>query len=65
MVDIIPPGPKFLISEYKSIKLDQPLTSNPKVGGFGQRDADIVFQDPLHVQDLLFFLASVILTQIF
>lgn len=31
MVDIIPPGPEFLVSEGESIKLDQPLTSNPNV----------------------------------
>jgi len=65
VVDIIPPGPELLISEGESIKLDQPLTSNPNVGGFGQGDAEIVLQDPLRVQGLLVFLASVILAQVF
>lgn len=65
VVDIIPPGPELLVSEGESIKLDQPLTSNPNVGGFGQGDAEIVLQDPFRVQGLLFFLASVILAQIF
>ncbi|KAI3946156.1 hypothetical protein MKW92_049969 [Papaver armeniacum] len=65
VVDIIPPGPELLVSEGESIKLDQPLTSNPNVGGFGQRDAEIILQDPSHVQGLFFFLASVILAQIF
>jgi apocytochrome f len=64
-IDIIPPGPELLVSEGESIKLDQPLTNNPNVGGFGQGDAEIVLQDPLRVQGLLFFLASVILAQIF
>ncbi|KAL8226250.1 hypothetical protein R6Q59_000193 [Mikania micrantha] len=41
VVDIIPPGPELLVSEGESIKLDQPLTSNPNVGGFGQGDAEI------------------------
>ncbi|KAF7800475.1 Acetyl-coenzyme A carboxylase carboxyl transferase subunit beta, chloroplastic [Senna tora] len=58
-------GPELLVSEGESIKLDQPLTSNPNVGGFGQGDVEIVLQDPLRVQGLLFFLASVILAQIF
>jgi hypothetical protein len=58
VVDIIPPRPELLVSEGESIKLDQPLTSNPNVGGFGQGDAEIVLQDPLRVQGLLFFLAS-------
>ncbi|KAK9723795.1 hypothetical protein RND81_05G025900 [Saponaria officinalis] len=49
VVDIIPSGPELLVSEGESIKLDQPLTSNPNVGGFG----------------LLFFFASVILAQFF
>ncbi|KAI9191214.1 hypothetical protein LWI28_005221 [Acer negundo] len=65
VVDIIPPGPKLRVSEGESIKLDQPLTSNLNVGGFGQGDAKIVLQDPLRVQGLLFFLASIVLAQIF
>nr|QXI83810.1 cytochrome f [Gentiana terglouensis]QXI86253.1 cytochrome f [Gentiana bavarica] len=65
VLNIIPPGPELLVSEGESVKLDQPLTSNPNVGGFGQGDAEIVLQDPLRVQGLLFFLASVILSQIF
>nr|QXI83894.1 cytochrome f [Kuepferia damyonensis] len=65
VVNIIPPGPELLVSEGELVKLDQPLTSNPNVGGFGQGDAEIVLQDPLRVQGLLFFLASVILSQIF
>ena len=64
-VDVIPPGPELLVSEGESIKLDQPLTSNPNVGGFGQGDAEIVLQDPLRIQGLLFFFTSVILAQVF
>ena len=59
------PKKELLVSEGESIKLDQPLTSNPNVGGFGQGDAEIVLQDPLRVQGLLFFFASVILAQVF
>nr|WOC91958.1 cytochrome f [Utricularia pubescens] len=65
VLDIIPPGPELLVSEGESIKFDQPLTSNPNVGGFGQGEAEIVLQDPLRIQGLLIFLASVILAQIF
>ncbi|KAF1859072.1 hypothetical protein Lal_00000898 [Lupinus albus] len=65
VIDIIPPGPELLVSEGEPIKLDQPLTSNPNVSGFGQGDAEIVLQDPLRVQGLLFFLASITLAQIF
>ncbi|KAG5383795.1 hypothetical protein IGI04_035265 [Brassica rapa subsp. trilocularis] len=65
VIDIIPRGLELLVSEGESIKLDQPLTSNPNVCGFGQGDAEIVLQDPLRVQGLLFFLGSVVLAQIF
>nr|AKZ30130.1 cytochrome f [Goodenia rosea] len=64
VLEIIPPGPELLVSEGESIQFDQPLTSNPNVGGFGQGDAEIVLQDPLRVQGLLLFFASVILAQI-
>ncbi|KAJ4732227.1 Cytochrome f [Rhynchospora pubera] len=64
-VDIIPPGPELLVSEGESIKLDQPLTSNPNVGGFGQEMRKIVLQDPLRIQGLLFFFTSVIFAQVF
>nr|YP_007026152.1 cytochrome f [Apopellia endiviifolia]AFU88862.1 cytochrome f [Apopellia endiviifolia] len=65
VVDIIPAGPELIISEGESVKIDQPLTNNPNVGGFGQGDAEIVLQDPLRIQGLLLFLGSVILAQIF
>lgn len=65
VVDIVPPGPELIISEGESIKVDEPLTNNPNVGGFGQGEAEIVLQDPLRVQGLLLFFASVTLAQIF
>nr|YP_007374812.1 apocytochrome f [Ophioglossum californicum]AGC26725.1 apocytochrome f [Ophioglossum californicum]QXF60098.1 cytochrome f [Ophioglossum vulgatum] len=65
IVDVVPPGPELIVSEGESIEVDQPLTSNPNVGGFGQGDAEIVLQDPLRVQGLLLFLASVITAQVF
>jgi len=65
VVDIIPPGPELIISEGESVKMDEPLTNNPNVGGFGQGDAEIVLQDPLRIQGLLLFFGSVILAQIF
>nr|YP_010760269.1 cytochrome f [Cuscuta volcanica]WEY30237.1 cytochrome f [Cuscuta volcanica] len=65
VVNLIPPGLEPLVSEGESMKLDQPLTSNPNVGGFGQDDAEIVLQDPLRVQVLLIFFTAIILAQIF
>jgi apocytochrome f len=65
VVEVIPAGPTLLISEGDTVKVDQPLTNNPNVGGFGQADAEIVLQDPLRIQGLLVFFASVVLAQIF
>jgi len=64
VIDIVPLGPKLIISESESIKVNRPLTSNPNVGGFGQGDAEVVLQDLLCVHGLLLFLALVILAQI-
>jgi len=50
VIDIVPPGLELIISEGESIKVDQPLTNNPNVGGFGQGDAKVVLQDPLRLQ---------------
>ncbi|KAI3923176.1 hypothetical protein MKW92_020274 [Papaver armeniacum] len=65
VVDIIPSRLELLVSECESIKLDQPLTSNPNVGGFGQGDAEIVLQDPSRVQDFCSSWHLFILAQIF
>jgi apocytochrome f len=65
VIDIIPPGPELIVAEGDTIKADQILTNNPNVGGFGQAETSIVLQDPLRIQGLLVFLASVILAQVF
>nr|YP_009549025.1 cytochrome f [Calciphilopteris ludens]AYW16000.1 cytochrome f [Calciphilopteris ludens] len=63
--DVVPPGPELIVSEGEFVKADQPLTNNPNVGGFGQGEVEIVLQDPLRIQGLLAFFASVVLAQIF
>nr|YP_010880797.1 cytochrome f [Asplenium pseudocapillipes]WHW95349.1 cytochrome f [Asplenium pseudocapillipes] len=63
--DIVPPGPELIVSEGEFVKADQPLTSNPNVGGFGQGEVEVVLQDPLRIQGLIAFFASVVLAQIF
>lgn len=65
VVDVIPVGPELIIAEKEDVQVDQPLTNNPNVGGFGQADAEIVLQDPLRIQGLLVFFASIVLAQIF
>jgi apocytochrome f len=64
-VEEIPVGPELLIKAGSQVEVDQPLTNNPNVGGFGQAEAEIVLQDPLRIQGLLVFFVFIILAQIF
>ena len=61
----IPSGPKLIVSTGQTIAVDQPLTSNPNVGGFGQAETEIVLQNPGRIQGLVVFLLTVFLTQVF
>ena len=65
IVDTIPPGPTLIVKKGDLIQLDQSLTNNPNVGGFGQRDTEVVLQNPARIQGFLIFLICILLTQIF
>ena len=65
VVDQVPPGPTLIVQKGDNIQLDQSLTNNPNVGGFGQRDTEIVLQNPARIQGFLIFLICIFLTQIF
>lgn len=60
----IPAGPELIVSEGQVVTADQPLTSNPNVGGFGQKDVEVVLQNPARIQGLLVFFACVLLAQV-
>jgi apocytochrome f len=64
IVEKIPAGPELIITEGQSVVTDQPLTNNPNVGGFGQKDVEIVLQNPARIQGLLVFFAFIVLTQV-
>ena len=61
----IPAGPTLIVREGQKIQVDQPLTNNPNVGGFGQAETEIVLQSPARIQGLVVFLMTIFLTQIF
>lgn len=65
VIEKIPPGPELTIKIGQSVQIDQPLTNNPNVGGFGQEEIEIVLQNPLRIQGLLLFFIFVLLAQIF
>lgn len=64
VTDKIPAGPELIVSEGQVVTADQPLTSNPNVGGFGQKDVEIVLQNPARIQGLLVFFVCVLLAQV-
>ena len=55
VIDKVPAGPQLIVREGQAITADQPLTNNPNVGGFGQKDVEIVLQNPARIQGLLVF----------
>nr|YP_010448239.1 cytochrome f [Symbiochloris sp. SG-2018]UTQ75720.1 cytochrome f [Symbiochloris sp. SG-2018] len=65
IVEKIPPGPELIVKEGQTLQVDQPLTINPNVGGFGQEETEIVLQNPARILGLIVFFIGILLTQIF
>lgn len=65
VIEQIPPGPELIVKKGDNVQVDQSLTNNPNVGGFGQRETEVVLQNPARVQGFLIFLICILLTQIF
>ena len=61
----IPSGLNITVKVKDTIKVDQPLTLDPNVGGFGQEETEIVLQNPLRVIGLIVFLFTICVAQIF
>ena len=64
VVDKVPAGPELIVREGQTVTADQPLTNNPNVGGFGQKDVEIVLQNPARLQGLLVFFVFVLTAQV-
>jgi apocytochrome f len=64
VVDTIPAGPQLIVYEGQQVAAGEALTTNPNIGGFGQKDTEIVLQSPTRVKWLLIFLAAIMLAQI-
>ena len=65
VIDKIPAGVELLVKVNQSVQADQPLTNNPNVGGFGQKDTEVVLQNPARIQGLIVFFLFVVLAQVF
>nr|WGH12748.1 Apocytochrome f [Echinothamnion sp.] len=61
----IPKGLKVIVSEGNNISINQNLTNDPNVGGFGQNETEIVLQSPTRIKSMILFFISVTLAQIF
>ncbi|PSF39017.1 apocytochrome f [Aphanothece hegewaldii CCALA 016] len=64
VVDKVPVGPELIISEGQTVEAGEALTNNPNVGGFGQKDTEVVLQSPQRITWLMVFLAGIMLAQI-
>ena len=61
----IPAGPELIVKEGDFVKIDQALTQNPNVGGFGQTETEIVLQSPARIIGLIGVLLTLVLGQLF
>lgn len=64
VVDNVPAGPELIVAEGDVVDAGAALNADPNVGGFGQKDAEIVLQSPLRVTGLIAFVVSVMLSQV-
>ncbi|MBS3027653.1 MAG: apocytochrome f [Dolichospermum sp. DET50] len=64
VTDTVPAGPELIVAEGQAVATGDVLTNNPNVGGFGQRDVEIVLQDSSRVAWLIAFICLVMLAQV-
>ncbi len=60
----VPAGPELIVSEGQEVASGEALTTNPNVGGFGQKDTEIVLQSSGRVTGLVAFICLTMLAQI-
>ena len=61
---LVPAGLNLIIKQGDIVKADQPLNSDPNIGGFGQEDSEIVLQNPVRIFGYLAFCLVSLLTQL-
>lgn len=64
-VQVIPPGLDICVKVGDFVKVDQPLTFDPNVGGFGQNETEVVLQNPNRLKGMIAFFFVVVTTQLF
>lgn len=61
----IPKGLELAVENGKLVTIDQPLTKDPNVGGFGQTETEIVLQSPTRIYGYMSLCFFITLTQVF
>jgi len=64
VVDTIPAGPQLIVSQGQQVAAGDALTENPNVGGFGQKDTEVVLQSPARIAGLMALIGLIMLAQI-
>lgn len=60
----IPAGPELVVGLNQEVTAGELLTNDPNVGGFGQKDTEVVLQSPARIAWFLVFIAGIMLAQI-
>jgi len=61
---VVPKGLVLSVKKGLIVNVDQPLTENPNVGGFGQTETEITLQSPARIYGYMTLCFFIILTQI-
>jgi apocytochrome f len=64
VVQTIPVGPELIVAEGQQVAAGEALTTNPNVGGFGQKDTEVVLQSPARIGGMIAFTAGIMFCQI-
>ena len=64
VVETIPAGPDLMVSEGQQVAAGDALTNDPNVGGFGQKDTEVVLQSSARIGWLILFVSAIMLAQI-
>jgi apocytochrome f len=62
--DTIPAGPELIVAQGQQVAVGEALTNNPNVGGFGQKDTEVVLQSPARIGGLMAFVGGIMICQI-
>jgi apocytochrome f len=65
VVSEILPGPNLIVKENDLVTVEQALTNDPNVGGFGQTDTEIVLQSAARIYGYIAIVLLILLCQIF